>query len=215
MAILRASRITLGAAALVVSVLSGCGSNQTETPTTGPKPVTPKAVASKSPVPQGAVSPNDLVLAVPASKNDIGVQVKFALLERPDLSQPLTVDIVIQPTMAGVDRVSGKVEVEDGLDLVEGQDIPATEKPDKGATIEHTVKVRPKRDGIFMVNALLTVEAVGQSSNGKFSIPVISGTGIPDLTPKSEAAAAGPGTAAAQPPAGGQASTAPPAAAAH
>jgi len=200
---------------LVVIVLSGCGSKQTEAPVGAAKPVAPGAVAAKSPAPQGAVSPNDLVLAVPASKNDIGIQVKFALLARPDVSQPLTVDVVIQPTTVGVDRVYGKVEVDDGLDLLEGQDIPATEKPDKGATIEHTVKVRPKRDGIFMVNALVTVEAGGQSSSGKFSMPVISGAGIPDLTPKSEAAAAAPGTAATQSAAGGQPSASPPAAAAH
>src|SRR5262249_41753640 len=89
--------------------------------------------------------------------------------------------LVIVPLSASVDRVSGKVQAEDGLDLVDGADIPTSDRPPEGVPIRHTIKVQPERDGIFMFTAVLAVDAAGQTSTQPFTIPVIAGAGMPDL----------------------------------
>jgi hypothetical protein len=74
---------------------------------------------------------------------------------------------------ASVDRVSGKVEAEDGIELVEGSEIAAAERPVEGVPIHHHLKVVPKREGIYTVRALLTVDASGIPSSDAYSMPVI------------------------------------------
>src|SRR5207249_6900936 len=67
------------------------------------------------------------------------------------------------PISGALDRVSGKVEVGDGLELVAGGEIPPTERPVEGVPILHSIKVLPKKDGIFTVSAVLGVDAAGES----------------------------------------------------
>ncbi len=169
----------------VTGVLWGCGSGQ--------NPGSPGGSASH-PVVHKTLNPAEaqsrsLVSAVPATKGgSLPVQVKFRLRERPDVAQPLDIDIAIVPVSAILERVAGKVEVEEGLELLDGGEIPATDRPAEGVTLQHTVKVRPKRDGIFTVTAVLTIDSLGRSTNETFSIPVIAGSGMPDLPAKPGAA---------------------------
>jgi hypothetical protein len=117
------------------------------------------------------------------------VQVKFELRERPQAATPLDIDLVIVPVTANVDRVSGKVEAGEGLELAEGAEIPAADRPPEGIPIAHTVKVLPKRDGIFTVTATLAIDAAGVSTNQTFAIPIIVG-GAPPAPPAKPAATA-------------------------
>ena len=136
-----------------------------------------KTLAKKPLKPEDEFSRN-MVSAVAASKPSmVPVQVKFDLRARPDVGQPVGVDLAIVPMSASVDRVSGKVEGEDGLELVEGGEIAATERPAEGVPIRHAVKVLAKREGIFTVRAVVTVEAGGVSSTESYSLPVIAGAG--------------------------------------
>jgi hypothetical protein len=138
-----------------------------------------------------------MVSAVAASKPSmVPVQVKFDLRERPDVGRPVGVDLAIVPMSASVDRVSGKVEGEDGLELIEGGEIAATERPAEGVPIRHAVKVLPKRDGIYTVRAVVTVEAAGVSSTESYSMPVIAGTGAGENPGKPGPAATAATTAA-------------------
>jgi hypothetical protein len=126
-----------------------------------------------------------MVSAVPANKpGAVPLQVKFELRGRPDLGQPVDVDLMIVPLTGTMDRVSGKVQADEGLELVDGAQIPATERPVQGVPIEHLIKVLPKRDGIFTFSAILTVESGGQSSTETFSMPLIAGAGLTDLPAK-------------------------------
>jgi len=124
------------------------------------------------------------------------VQVKFQLKERPEVAQPLDVDVVIVPVYGNLERISGKFAGDDGLEMVGGQDIAAIEKPVEGTPIHRTVQVLPKRAGVFTLTAILTVDSEGQSTSQSFSTPVIAG----DSPPPSASAGTPPpsGTAAAQ-----------------
>ena len=155
----------LAAAAL----LGGCGSHSS-----GPAGGTPaKAVAGKPVKPIDQLSRN-MVSAVASNKpSTLPLQVKFELRDRPDVGQPVELDLAIVPMSASVDRVSGKVEAEDGIELLEGSEIAAAERPVEGVPIHHHLKVVPKREGIYTVRAVVTVDASGVPSSDAYTMPVI------------------------------------------
>lgn len=183
----------LGALLATVGLLAACGSGSTES-----------AAAARRAAAHRAISPADaqarnMVNAVADAKggDPVPVQVKFQLKSRPDVAQPLDVDIIIVPISGSVDRVAGTVEGEEGLDIVDGGQIPAADRPAEGVSIAHTIRVLPKRDGIFTLSAVLTVDSAGQSNRETYSIPIIAGAGMPDLPTKPAASSGSPGTAKA------------------
>ena len=195
------TRMTSRNLALVLAaaaILAGCGSHSPG----GGAASAPgaKAVAKKPLNPMDQLSRN-MVSAVASTKpSAVPVQVKFELRGRPDVGQPVDLDLAIVPMSASVDRVSGKVEGEDGLELVEGGDIAASDRPTEGVPIRHTVKVLAKREGIFTVRTTLVVSAAGVASTESYSMPLIAGSpsGSPEAPAAPAAAPAAPVTAAAQ-----------------
>jgi hypothetical protein len=178
MRIFSASLLSLLATGALLTV-AGCGS--------GSNPGNAGNIASRpraAPRPAAAdngVSPY-MVSAVAANKGTTGaVQVKFELGGRPDVGQPLDVSVVVVPVAGGLDRVSGTFQGDDGLDIVSGGTLAATDKPAVGAPINHQVRVIPRHDGIFALGAMITTEAGGQKNSQKFEMPVIAGNGLPDV----------------------------------
>ena len=186
------------AALLIAALLGGCGSSHEETPATraatrAKKALNPQDVLARSLV--GAAT------SVKPGSSPIPVQVKFALLGRPDVAQPVDIDLAILPTASNLDRIFGKVEGEEGLELVGSGELEPAEKPVENTPIKRTIKVLPKKNGIYLLTAVVSVDMGGQVSTQSYSIPVIAGTGIPDLPTKPVTAAAPATTASASPPA--------------
>jgi len=179
----RSRRLRCTAAALgAVAILGACSSG--ETPGAAASAARPSQAAQRKSLPSNVLSP-DMVSAVSAGGTGApAVQVKFELRQRPGVAQPVDIDLAIVPASGALDRVSGKVEVGDGLELVAGGEIPPTERPVEGVPILHSIKVLPKKDGIFTVSAVLGVDAAGESSSQTFSIPVIVGAGLPEQPAK-------------------------------
>ena len=176
--------LILAAAAL----FSGCGWHSSSDGATAQSGT--KSLAKKPVNPAEEISRN-MVSAVASNKpSTLPVQVKFELRDRPDVGRPVALDLAIVPMSASVDRVFGKVEGEDGLELVEGAEIAASDRPQEGVPIRHSVKVLPKRAGIFMVRAALTVDAAGVSSTESYSIPLIADAAAPGAAGQPAAAAA-------------------------
>ena len=186
----------------VGALLAGCGWRSPS----GSGPAKTPARNAKT-----ALSPSDqlsrsMVSAVPANKpSTVPLQVKFDMPERPEIGQPLELDLAIVPMSAAVDRVSGKVEGEDGLELVDGAEVAPTERPVEGVPIRHVVKVLPKQGGIFTVRAVLTVDAGGSPSTESYLMPVIADSdatvtpGKPAAPPSAAAAVAAAAPARAGP----------------
>jgi hypothetical protein len=176
---------------LLALCAQGCGSKS--------EPAVPGKSAKAAPVkkvtsPADALSPN-LVGAVATTKAGAGLlQVKFEIGGRPVVGDPVDIDLVIQPAVDNIDRLSGTIQGEDGLDVVSGEVIPPTEKPPYGTPIHHAVKVLPKRDGIFTLSATMSVESGGQSLTPVFAFPLIAGNGLSE-----SAATAAPGPSPAKP----------------
>ena len=179
----RSRRLRCSAAALgAVAILGACSSG--ETPGAAASAARPSQAAPRKSPPSNVLSP-DMVSAVSAGGTGApAVQVKFELRQRPGVAQPVDIDLAIVPASGALDRVSGKVEVGDGLQLVAGGEIPPTERPVEGVPILHSIKVLPKKDGIFTVSAVLGVDAAGESSSQTFSLPVIVGAGLPEQPAK-------------------------------
>ncbi len=129
------------------------------------------------------------------------VQVKFALRAKPDVAQPLDIDLQIVPTAGNLDRIFGKVEGDEGLELVGSDELAEAEKPVENTPIDRSIKVLPKKNGIYLVTASVSVDIGGQISTQTYQIPVIAGSGIPDLPVKPAAPARTTASTAAAPPA--------------
>ena len=192
----------------VALLLAGCGSRSSSD---GAKPTAGKPVSRKTVSATDELSRN-MVSAVAANKPSAApIQVKFELRDRPRVGQPVDVDLAIVPMSGSVDRVSGKVEGEEGLEVVDGAQIAASDHPAEGSPIRQSVKVVPKQEGIVTVHALVTVDAAGQTSTESYAIPLIAGSDAPDSPAKPAGAGVAAAVAASAPARAGQSAHAAPA----
>jgi hypothetical protein len=133
-------------------------------------------------------APEDMVAAVSVGKGGPPVGLKFELRSTPQAGQPVDLDLAVLPDAASIDRIDGRFDGSENLALVEGGDLGAIEKPAQGSVIRHVVRLLPKQDGIFTVTAAVTVTLANDSITRTFTIPVVVGEGLPELTAKSDAA---------------------------
>ncbi len=182
--------LTIAALVSLGAALSGCGSGkQSASGTTASSHIHTKASAN-------GLSPGMVAAVAPPGAGAGTVQVKFELQGHPDVATPVDVDIVILPMLGNVDRIVGKFTASDGLEVVSGEDLPPADKPVEGTAINHTVRVLPKREGIFTLTAALTVDVGGRSASEIYSMPVIAGAGSPDAPTQAGSAAGGDAGAA-------------------
>ena len=128
-----------------------------------------------------------MVAAVSVGKGGPPVGLKFELRSSPQAGQLVDLDLAVIPDAAAIERIDGRFDGGDNLSLVEGGDLGAVEKPAQGSVIRHVVRLLPKQDGIFTVTAAVTVTLANDSITRTFTIPVVVGEGLPELTAKSEA----------------------------
>ena len=176
---------------VLAALLSACGSSND---------AATQAANTARKVRKGDVHGANFVSAVTQTKPGTApqpVQVKFSLHARPVPSQPLDVTVQIVPTASNLDRITGRVEADEGLELVGTGELAEAEKPVENTPIERSIQLLPKQDGIYTLTATVTVEMGGQSSTQAYQFPVISGSGLPDLPAPAKPGA--PATASAAP----------------
>jgi hypothetical protein len=176
--------LALTATAGLLLGLSACGGSSN-------KPADAQSSVKKTVVHHGAAdpsarSPEDMVTAVSPCKAGPPVELKFELREAPKAGEALEVDVAILPDAPAINRLYGKFSGGDGVDLVDGGDLAAVDKPPQGTAIRHLLRVLPKKDGIYTVNATVTVDLADDSVTRTFSIPLIVGDGLADMSAKAE-----------------------------
>ena len=129
-------------------------------------------------------APDDMVAAVSAGKGGPPVELKFELRGAPQPGQPLDVDIAILPDAPAISRLYARFMGGEGIDLVDGGELAAIDKPAQGAVIRHVLRVLPKQDGIYTFSAAVSVELADDSVTRTFTIPVIVGEGLADVSAK-------------------------------
>jgi hypothetical protein len=172
-----------------VLAVAGCGtSDNPGAPLSSFNAKARKTHKHPPPATPGEESVADMVAAVSATKTDSPVQVKFTLAERPELGQEVDLRVVVLPGAPNLDSLSMSFQVMDGLDIVDGADTVTIDKPADGTPVRHTLKLIPKRDGIFAVTAVVSTNLANQTTTRMYSIPVIAGAGLPELAAKPEVA---------------------------
>ncbi len=179
----RAGGCAVWAAGLLLCV-SGCGGGSSPAPASGHSEPAHTAKAKQSPVKPGELELTDMVSAVSASKPGPPIELKFALPTRPEVGQPMDIDIAVIPRAPVPDSVSVSFQVVDGLEIIEGSQLQRVDRLVDGAPIRHVVRILPKRDGIFAVTAVASFVVANQDSSRTFSIPVIAGEGLPEQVAK-------------------------------
>ena len=162
---------------LLVLALAGCGNaDRPNAATSSYNAKFRKAHPVKAPVVPGQEDPADMVAAV-SSARTAPVELKFSLTTRPQVGQPTELWVALIPA-AGLDSVSAVLQASDGLDITDGAQIAKVLKPAAGAPVRQMLRLVPKRNGIFAVTAVVSVESGNQTSTRSFSIPLIAGGGV-------------------------------------
>ena len=164
--------------ALALLWLAGCGSGHDAAPAAAATATVKKTVNPADALSRTFVA---AVASVKAGTPPIPVQVKFALHDPPQAGAPADLELAVIPTTGTLDRISGKVEGEDGVTVVSGAELPDTQKPIEGTPVHHTVQLLAKQDGIYELTVNVAVDAGGILSTQAFTIPVIAGRGMADL----------------------------------
>jgi hypothetical protein len=153
--------------------LSACGSAEPDPSTANPNSARPGARNTGRP---------DMVAAVSSSRTPGAVDLRFALSGRPTVGQPLDIQLALTPTVE-LDLLFVRFQASEGLDLVKGAETEHFDRPARGAGLTHSVTVIPKSDGIFNLMATVLTDSPKESITRIYTIPIIAGSGLPELPP--------------------------------
>jgi hypothetical protein len=176
--------IRVAAIVSLCAALSACGWGDSDA----------SAEAAKGPGPKVAAAPKQrtMVAAVSGSRTPGAVDLRFLLSNKPAVGQPLDIQFAITPMQDLQTLFIRFIAAGDGLEVTQGAETKHLEHPAVGASIDHTVRVIPKSDGIYYLTAVVVSDSDTESVSRNYSIPIIAGEGISEPPP---AAAARPESA--------------------
>lgn len=179
-----------GRALLIVSALvfalGACGkdmgSNSGTMPAQAPSPGDDAAATGDG----VADATRDMVAGVTTGKAGGLVDLKFKIKSRPELGQPLAIDIAILPKVAS-ELMRANFIASEGL-TVRTSPVPADyQQVQPGAIFRHELTVVPRENGVYFVSAIVLVQTDAGDVARTFSIPVVVGA-----PPESEATGQAP-----------------------
>jgi hypothetical protein len=159
-------------ALLAVAALAGC--HRDSTPTPPPKPASPQVrapvAAARGPTAEDLTT--NMVEAVAQGKSQAPVSLKFDLLQRPIVGQPVEIIIALLPQIPA-SPASIAVTGSDGLKFAAGDaeiDIPSVEA---AQVYRHSIKVTPTTEGVMFVNLNVSLKHDEATDSRVFSLPII------------------------------------------
>lgn len=175
--------LTLGA---LVCALGACGD---EKPAKAPAPATATTPAASKASPGDSVEDltRDMVAGVAAGKSGGLVDLKFRLKSRPEIGQPLTIEIALLPNVPA-ELMRATFTATEGLS-VRTSEVPAEyQRVQPGSLYRHELTAVPREQGVYFVSATVMVQSSeGEDVYRNFTIPVVVGT-----PPETEAPGATP-----------------------
>jgi len=124
---------------------------------------------------------DDMVTAASASKGQGPITLKFALRQRPEIGQPVELDLEAIPN-ATIDRVTVSLRADEGLTVSDGAHWDPVDRPEVGVPFGHSMTLVPSRDGVFSVVVTVLTDTEAQSVTRSYLVPVVAGAGItPEL----------------------------------
>ena len=193
---MRLSKRRAGFGMLLVATaacLGACGSSESDDAAAG----STGAASGATRKPKGDAS--EMVAAVSAKPGQGVVDLKFTLMSRPKVGEPVDIELAMTPSTQ-LEMLFARFQVAEGLQLVSGGETDHLEHPAPGVPIGHKITVLPKSDGIFYVTAVVLADSEKDSVARTFTIPLIAGQGLTELPPSVPAASvADPRQAPARP----------------
>lgn len=129
----------------------------------------------------------DMVAAVSGAKQPGPAELRFEIANKPEVGKPVEIHLELIPN-SGVERMLATFTAGEGLELKTGNATPTYAQPEAGKSIEHTVTVVPKANGIFYVTATVQTDTETESMARIFTIPLIAGEGLSAVAQPAEPA---------------------------
>jgi hypothetical protein len=171
-------------ACLVLAGGAACGSKDSSTSVSGGSASKAHKSSKAKAGNPGEASLADMVAAVSSARSGPPVEMKFSLHGRPEVGQDVDLDVALVPRAPIPDSFAASFSASEGLEVVEGAQMDRVEKLTNGVPIHHLVKIRPTRDGIFALSAVVSIDQANQDLVRTFSIPVIAGEGLREQVAK-------------------------------
>ena len=166
-------------------VLCACGGDSAkETAFSAVHKPKPAPIAKKGP--SIAEQTAGMVLAASPARSEPIAELKFELRSRPTAGQPLIVDLALLPQN---DASVATVEIKgsDGLSIADGDAAMNFSDVVRENVYRKSVTVTPPAEGVFYLNAVVTLKGADFSEVRDFSIPIIaSPTGQPRVPAANE-----------------------------
>jgi hypothetical protein len=171
---------------VLICALIACGGDQESVKTSAPTVAASPAAGAAAPDKGVEEATRDMVAGVTAGKSAGLVELKFKLKSRPEIGQPLTIEVALLPNTAA-EVMRATFSATEGL-TVGTSEVPAEyQRVQPGSIYRHEVSVVPREHGVYFVSATVMVQTDTGEVFRTFSIPVVIG-----VPPESEAAAPNP-----------------------
>lgn len=182
-AVRRGSRAIVAVLAVVLAgaMLVACGSDADDAGGTA----TPSTGAAGRPAPPANAA--DMVAAVSAKPGSGLVDLRFSIVRRPKVGEPVDIELALTPAV-DLEHLFARFQVAEGLQLVSGSETEHLEHPAANTAVGHKLTVIPKTDGIFYITAVVLADSDKGSVARNFNIPIIAGQGLAELPPAAAAA---------------------------
>ena len=157
-------------AAVLSGALAGCAGGDTPSSTGSDGAAATSTKAETRARAKGAVG--DMVAAVSATgKPGAPVELKFDIASRPELGQPLEIEVAVVPRSADISQLRVVFQSNEAVEVRSGNEA-VHNRPTEGTAITHMVTVVPKREGVFYLGAVALVDGAEGSVARSFAIPI-------------------------------------------
>jgi hypothetical protein len=156
-----------------VMALSACQKDSGTTAAANPMPqVKVKAPAPVKKGPSAAELTVGMVEAAAQGRTQGPVDLKFELVQRPKVGQPLEVNLALLPQI-DADPATIEVVGADGLAYAPGSDQFEIPMVVAGEVYRHTLKFTPAADGLLLLGVTILLKHDEITDSRAFSIPII------------------------------------------
>ncbi|MGO9512139.1 MAG: hypothetical protein ACLP2F_00665 [Steroidobacteraceae bacterium] len=188
------------AALCTIAALSGCHRDSSHAPQRKPA-AQQRAPVAASRGPTAEELTKDMVEAASQGKSQVPVALKFDLLQRPTVGQPLQIAIALMPQIPASPATIA-VAGSDGLQLAPGEDRIEIPSVDAAQVYRYTIKVTPTAEGVLLLRLTVNLKHDEMTDSRIFAVPIIVETSAPGAASPTNAAtpanAANPANAASQ-----------------
>jgi len=155
-----------------VGLLAACHRNSSPAPQPMPAPQNqaPSAKAPAGKTPQQLTA--DMVEAASEGKSQAPVTLKFDLLQRPTVGQPLQVELALLPQIAA-ELADIDVAGSDSLQVAAGDSRIEIASVDPAQVYRHQVTVTPTAEGMQFLSLKVSLKHDEMTDSREFSVPII------------------------------------------